>query len=102
MEENPSFESAHVTKKFLVLIVPCGKHILTLTSLLHNPIHSTSSLHISLTSILVLSSTSFTQWHSSLRHCATRRNVAALIPDGSQWNFSLSLSLRTQTLRRNE
>ena len=56
MEENPSFESAHVIKEFLVLIVPCGKHILTLTSLLHNPVHSTSPLHISQTSILVLSS----------------------------------------------
>jgi hypothetical protein len=55
MEENPSFENAHVIKKFLFLILPYGKHILKLTSLLHNPIHSTSSLHISQTSISVLS-----------------------------------------------
>jgi hypothetical protein len=71
MEENPSFESTHVTKKFLVLIVPCGKNILTFTSLLHNPIHSTSSLHISLTPISVLSSHVFhavTQFVEALRY----------------------------------
>ena len=96
------FESARVIKKFVVLIVPFGKHNLTLTSLLHKDIHSTSSLHISLTAISVLSSHVFhavAQFVEELRYTPEGRGFDSR---WSQRNFSLSLSLRTQPLNRNE
>jgi len=102
MEENPWFESARVIKKFLVLIVPFGKHNLTLTSLLHNPIHSSSSLHISLTPISVLSSHVFHAVGQLVEALPYKPEDRGFGSRWSQRNFSLSLSLRTQPLNRNE